>query len=249
MESKPLSLEQRKNLFLSQLNNLIDENPGKRIAVVVPRELSSIAATLKSVNVDLVEYPALSARDPLEVTRAIANQRDAAKQLELIKKADSIESWAWDKIRTAEGQMEALPKMVTRFEFFSGGRAELKAEMCETAVSQRVISEIEAYFRARQGVFGCFDPLSIAERISNTVVELEQERMVNSAHQIDFSVFSHLLTERAQLAAAERLCVASTNTLAPDELLRQLRKAALSSTVEAKLEALYLRREGAFKRI
>ena len=248
MESKSLTLEQRKSLFVSHLNNLIEENPGKRIAVVVPRELASIALLLKNSNVDLVEFPALSARDPLEVTRAIANQRDAAKQLELIKKADAFESWAWDKIRTAEGQMEALPKMVTRFEFFSGGRAELKAEMCETAVNQRVISEIEAYFRARQGVFSCFDPLSIAERISSTAVELEQERMVNAAHQIDYSAFSHLLTERAQLAAVDRLCTNAATTAAAEELLRELKVASLSTTVEAKLEALYLRREGVFKR-
>ena len=248
MESKALSFEQRKNLFVSQLNNLIEENPGKRIAVVVPRELASIALLIKSANIELVEFPALSSRDPLEVTRAIANQRDAAKQLELIKNADAFESWAWDKIRTAEGQMAALPKMVTRFEFFSGGRAELKAEMCETAVNQRVISEIEAYFRARQGVFACFDPLSIAERISSTAVELEQERMVNAAHQIDHSVFSQLLTERAQLAAVDRLCINAASSIAADILLRELKVAALSTTVEAKLEALYLRREGVFKR-
>ena len=248
MESKGLSLEQRKNLFVVQLNNLIEANPGKRIAVVVPRELSSIALLVKSSDVELVEFPALSARDPLEVTRAIANQRDAAKQLELIKQADAFESWAWDKIRTAEGQMAALPKMVTRFEFFSGGRAELKAEMCETAVNQRVIAEIEAFFRARQGVFGCFDPLSIAERISSTAVELEQERMVNAAHQIDYSVFSHLLTERAQLAAVDRLCTNAATNSPPDSLLRELKIAALSTTVEAKLEALFLRREGVFKR-
>jgi hypothetical protein len=141
----------------------------------------------------------------------LSEESNPYKQYLLVLAQPRITLEAFDIIRTAKGQIEALAKLdipIERYE--QGGTLRMCKELASLALSDDVVDAIQLCFtrhvlqrsREEQGPFSCFDPREVEFRIKFTRDAVKRLAILRAAHTITRETLYFL--SRDELAEATK---------------------------------------------
>lgn len=257
--------DEREKVAIKELTRYLIENPGTRIAVAYgglhtfdEKDLTSCDQPTTKPSVIQVSFPKVRQDFP-----ELTDKDDSYDQLNLIRAARGIDKIDFYRIKTAEGQIAAIPK-IGGFEYDSISAEDLRKSLKLDAVDERVKNAIDKAYNAKTGPFRNFvprsdvawnwseasskDPINFSLHIANEKDQMTQLELLKRVQGVFEFDFSSILTSQGQLLALQKLIrpfdIKNSEQLAG--LRDHLLDFARSEEVKEKINALYRDKKGPF---